>query len=209
MIKMLKALLLSAVAILMMSGTASATPYSFANITGEAEDLSGQLRVDVTSAGAGSVMFTFFNNIGIPSSLTDIYFDDGTLLAQGTITSSPGANFSFLATPNDLPGGNTVGFQTTQPWSLDSDRPVMANGINLSSEWVAVTFSLLPNLTFLDTIAALNDGSLRIGLHVQGIGADGGGDSYVNVSAVPDGGMTMSLLGLALAGIGLVARRLT
>jgi hypothetical protein len=50
----------------------------------------------------------------------------------------------------------------------------------------------------------LENGDLRIGLHIQGF-SNGESESYVN--KVPDGGMTVSLLGLALAGMGVVARR--
>jgi hypothetical protein len=42
-------------------------------------------------------------------------------------------------------------------------------------------------------------------MHVQAIGTTGDSDSYVN--NVPDGGMTITLLGMAMAGMGLASRR--
>ena len=74
-------------------------------------------------------------------------------------------------------------------------------------------------MTYADTIAAMGTGDLRIGLHVPAIAPQGGSDSYINggpsadpfcttnCTTVPDGGMTISLLGMAMAGLGFVARR--
>jgi hypothetical protein len=81
----------------------------------------------------------------------------------------------------------------------------MENGVNASTESVTIIFNLLPGVSFDDTVAALGTGDLRIGLHVQAIGEPGGSDSYIN--KVPDGGLTLSLLGIGLGGLGLFARR--
>ncbi len=55
---------------------------------------------------------------------------------------------------------------------------------------------------YSDTLAMLNDGSLRIGLHVQAIGAPGGSDSYVNnpIHAPAPGAILLGSLGTALVG---------
>jgi hypothetical protein len=200
--------LLCAAATLMMAGSANATSFTFARITNtNVENLAGQLSVDVTANGA-FVDFRFTNAVGTPSSIADIYFDDGTLLGIASITDSGvGVAFTRNATPGDLPGRHLASppFVTTAGFTADSDPPVAPDGVNLASEWVTITFSLINNMTYADTIAALNDGSLRIGLHVQAIGTAGGSDSYVNT--VPDGGMTLMLLGGALVGLGALRRR--
>src|SRR5262245_47586865 len=75
---------------------AHAVTFTFHNITNTQANLSGQLSVEVTEgAVAGTVDFTFYNNVGIASSITDIYFDDGTLLALASVTNSPTGTVSF------------------------------------------------------------------------------------------------------------------
>jgi hypothetical protein len=204
-----KTLLLAAFGTVMTAAPAHAVQYTFGLITdnGNGANLAGQLIVDVTAGLNGTVDFTFTNNVGIASSITDVYFDDGTLLDLAGITSSAGVAFLDPASPGNLPSGNTASppFVTTADFSADSDSPITANGVNAAGEWLTINFTLQGLQTYQDTINALNSGALRIGLHVQAIGVPGGSDSYVNT--VPDGGVTMALLGMALTGLGLMARR--
>jgi hypothetical protein len=209
-----KILLFTAIAALAMAGSARADGITlgFVRLTNNGNaNVASQLTVQVAAVGTNQVSFTFFNAVGIASSITDIYFDDGTLLGLSGVTSSAGVNFNTPAVPGNLPGGNTAAppFETTAGWSADSDSPVAPNGVNAAGEWVTITFNLINGKNINDTIAALGNGDLRIGLHVQAIGATNGSDSYINTpgTSVPDGGMTISLLGLALAGLGLVSRR--
>lgn len=181
-------------------------------------DISSQLSVSVEGVTENKVSFTFYNNVGTVSSITDIYFDDGTLLGISTIESSLGVSFSAPATPKDLPGANLISppFVTStaanEYFSADSDSQggVVNNGVNSSSEWVRIVFSLVNGKSFGDTTAALASGALRIGLHVQGIGATmvttGGSDSYVNTPVpVPAAAW---LLASGLIGLAVVRRRI-
>jgi MYXO-CTERM domain-containing protein len=183
------------------SATALATvTYSFQNVTANsvANAASGQaqLSVDVAPVGLNQVSFTFFNAGPAAMSITDVYFDDGTLLGIASITNGPGVNFSQGASPPNLPGGNllTPAFNTTAGFFADSDPPAQPNGVN-PGEQLTIVFDLINGQTFNDTINALNTPGdyLRIGIHVQGF-ADGGSESFVN--NVPAPGM------LALAGAG-------
>jgi len=180
--------------------------FTFFNITNNNnEDLSDQLYGVVSSVG-DQVAFTFYNDVGIASSITDIYFDDGTLLGIASISSSEGVAFTQPATPGDLPGGNdlTPPFVTTKGFSADSDPPAAPNGVNAATEWVQIVFDLVGGQTFADTIAALTDKSLRVGLHVQAIGALGGSDSYVNnIPFDPNQGQVPLPGALVLLGAGL------
>jgi hypothetical protein len=200
---------------IMLAASAQAALFGFTKITNNAsEDLSGQLLVDVTDAGSSGgfnlVSFRFTNDIGIASSITDVYWDDGTLLAIGTPAGSSGVSFSSPATPGNLPGANDASppFQTTQQFSADSDSPVTENGVNSASEFLDVVFTIQAGLGFADTIAAINDGSLRMGMHVQAIGAQGESDGYVNnPQPVPaPGAAILATMGLTI--VSAVRRRM-
>lgn len=152
-----------------------------------------QLWLDVTDQSGGSTLtgqalFIFRNAGPAPSSITDVYFDDGTLLGIASVQNSAGVSFSQGAAPPNLPGGNamTPAFRTTAGFSADSNAPTQPNGAN-PGERVGVLFNLLPGATYFDVIAALNgnvvhaDGApaLRVGLHAQGF-ADGASAAFVN-----------------------------
>lgn len=192
------------------AGTSSAAwageIFDFYKITNNGSpDVGAQLTVEVSSAAGGTVDFTFRNNVGVISSITDVYFDDGTLLGIADITHSAGVTFSQGADPGDLPGGNGADpdFEATQGFTADSDGQgggVKENGVNASDEWLTINFTLKDGQTYNQTLLALADGSLRIGIHVQGFD-DGGSDSYVNNAIVPlPGTAAMAGGGLFLAG---------
>ena len=144
--------------------------------TGEA-----QLYVDITDPGAGQMLFTFFNSGPLASSITDVYFDDGSLLGIASIDNSdPGVSFTQLATPSNLPGGSAIDppFVTTAGFSADSDPPPTSNGVN-PGESVGILFDLQPGKTADDVWDDLSLMALRIGIHVQGF-EGGASESFVN-----------------------------
>lgn len=199
----------------------AAATYSFYNITnnditgGAVADGKANLKVEVIDLGSvnnvNQVQFKFTNTSS--SSLTDIYFDDGTLLGISSIyDSGAGVSFSQDASPPNLPGGNTVTppFVVTAGFLADSNPPVAGNGVSMN-EWLAIDFNLINGKTYDDVLSALalpNNGlgpnDLRIGVHVQGF-ANNGSESFINiegtVSPVPEADAWVMMV----AGLGLVS----
>jgi hypothetical protein len=193
-----------ALAVVTTVSAAQAATYSFVGVTnnGATNTNTGQtqLSVDVTDSGSGTVSFAFSNSGPLASSITDVYWDDqaGVLGTMGSITGSAGVSYSQIASPGNLPGGNTIGFSVSPSGaSADSNPPVQPMGVN-PGEWLTIVWSLVTGATYGDVLAALNlggdqSGSLRIGIHVQGF-ANGGSESFVNTPApvpVPAAGLLM------------------
>jgi len=176
--------------------------------------------VDIEGVDYNQTLFTFKNTGPIDSYISDIYFDDGELLQIASIMNSSGVLFDDPATPSNLPGGNTVvpPFFATGDFSADNDKA--ENGVDNyegltgeTEESVGIMFALQTEKTFDDVIKAINvgfnpdlyytdsggwtDPSLRIGLHIQGIGEYS--DSFI-LTPVP-GALLLGILGFGAAGM--------
>ena len=203
----------------------TSTTYSFvgvgdpsANATNVTTGINS-LRVEVKDLGVAlsgysQVAFKFTN--ASTSSLTDVYFDDGTLLGIASISDSgTTVSFSEGAKPANLPGGNylTPDFKTTKGFSADSNPPVSPNGVT-SGEWLTIIFDLQSGKNYQSVISALalpNGGGtddLRIGLHVQSF-TNGGSASFVNVvTPIPEAKTyAMMLAGMGLIGFTVLRRQ--
>lgn len=187
---MKKSILVYVLAFTLFCATAKAGPtYSFTHIVepgdGATELADGaigvaQLFVELTDLDS-QVKFTFTNTGPEASSITDVYFDDGTLLGIASITNTIGlVGFSQRASPPNLPGGNNVvpHFVTTADFSVHSDPPTQPLGVN-PGESLGITFDLQVGRLFNDILNELDLGVLRIGIHVQGYSSSGG-ESFIN-----------------------------
>ena len=168
------------------------------NLAGNCAIGEAQLTVDVSNPAAAVIRFQLANAGPAASSITDVYFDNGPLQALSLILNTAGSvEFSPFASPPNLPGGNLLSppFETTRGFSADSDSPVQPMGVN-PGESLGILFLLEPGTSFADALAGLEDGSLRIGIHVQGF-SSGGSESFVNAVPEPLGLLGVALLALA------------
>jgi hypothetical protein len=175
-----------------------------------------QFKVDVIATGSDfaaasashDVMFKFTNLGPTQSTISEIYFYDGTLFnntvppggfVAPTLTySGPGISFGLTEiNPGNLPGDNNYfgNIHVPQPalvFAADPGSTAPDNGVNPSGEWVAFSFSL-PNTTYADILTALGtantpnssgiaayiDGTLVLGIHGVNF-ASGDSVSFVN-----------------------------
>lgn len=207
-------------------GVAHAETYSFSCLSSTAAqacaDGQSTLTMDVTDAGelAGvkQVDFTLRNFSSSSSSITEIYFDDGSLLGIATVLDSgAGVTFSQIGSgsPANLPGGSSlpVPFQTTAGFLVDTGNGGPSKGVeNLLDggvqEFVTIRFNLIAGKIFSDTLAAMNGplgvgDDLRVGLHVKSYDVIVGDSSASFVNAVPEPGALL----LLASGAGLLGWR--
>ncbi len=211
---LIKFIFVALLAVVAMPRDSQAVLYGFYNITANSPDDAAigesQLSVDVLwNEVDGLVEFTFANSGPYASSITDVYFMGGTLLAMAEIDEGGGGvDFSQYASPENLPGGQNVGFTATQGLTADSNPPVQANGVN-PGEWLTIGFTLQGGQTYQSVLDDLNDGDLRIGIHVQGF-ASGGSESFVTSGSAPapvPEPATVLLLGSGLVGLAAFRKR--
>ena len=166
--------------------------FGFTRITNNGlTNVASQLTVEVTNPTSGTVAFTFKNMGSTPSIVTDIYFEyDGLFVGNPSLSDSDGAatavDFEVAKNPGTLPGGNgpPVNFDSALNLSRTSGDGVNSGLNNFNNigdqEYLTSTFTLASGVSFADVITAVNEGDLRIGMHVQSIGTTGNSDGFIN-----------------------------
>ena len=182
--------------------------------------VASQLTLDVSAFGTSQALFRLSNTGPIASTISDVLFYDGALLGISALRD----NNDQIAGQLGLAG---VGFTKGVPFRPDSlpryptatygadrdSRGGVANGVD-NGEWLEILFDLKPGMSFQDLLNGLASGQVFAGLHVQGIGSTGGSDWYKSdpismdsPTSVPDGALTILLLGAALISIEAFRRR--
>ena len=207
----------------MASVPVQAATYSFACLSnsnaGHCADGEAGLVMDVTDAGNGRVDFTFRNYSAQGGIVSEVYFDDGTLLGIAALLDS-GAGVDFTdqgVNPGNLPAHNnaTPAFATTAGFAVDVVKNANKDGIGNTldggvQEFLTIRFDLINGHTFANTLQALDgqltgsqgEPALRVGLHVVAF-ANGGSESFMNLAAPVPEADTYALM---LVGLGLVGR---
>ena len=179
-LNLVKSLLaVAGVAALSAVSAAPASAFSFSNIAGgdtPGDAYANSFTFDVLNQGS-SVLFKITNsgNAAAPDMfISKVFFDDnGYLSAPSVNIGNVGlVDFSGGASNDQLPqGGNN--FTTDYAFSRNPGAG-NANGIQ-APETLGLSF----NGNYTNVLAALTDGTLKIGLHVQAL-QNGQSDSYIS-----------------------------
>ena len=162
---------------------APASAFGFGNIMGG--DTVGDAYVndfsfDVSGDGDNVLFKIANNNTSVPGIfIGSVYFDTGNnaglLSAFGLDAGNTGTvDFKDNGTANMSQSANL-----TTPWSTDFSATKSGGASNGVQTGEALGFSFAGN--YNNVVSALNAGSLRLGLHVQGI--NGGSDTFVSSSS--------------------------
>lgn len=161
----------------------STSAFSFGNIAGGdtiGDSYVNDFSFDVTDTGNNSVGFKIKNNNTSVAGIFigSVYFDAGNntglLSSFGINTGNTGTvNFADNGTANMPQSANL-----TTAWSTDFSATKTGGASNGVQTGEALGLSFAGN--YANVVSALNAGTLRLGLHVQGI--NGGSDTFVSSS---------------------------
>jgi hypothetical protein len=156
--------------------------------------------MNVSESDSGQAVFEFHNENLTSSSVARIYFEDYGLDEVEDIQFSWGIYFEKDRRPANFPGGGALEPDFDTAFSISASPPPVWHGIRPGGQ-LTVTVELDHGITYSDILTRLNEGSLRIGMHVIGL-FDGSSFSAVNEIPEP---ATIGLLGLG--GLFMVRRR--
>ena len=207
---------------------------SFFQITNNGNpSIASQLNVNIATVDSDStiIRFTFTNDVGIDSSVTEIYVDDGDQHTDGNGDNDGGTFFNAvtifdqsntvddgvvtdvdfvaeMANPGDLPGGNIVGFESTLALLAEANPPPKHNGINEALDFLVLDLDLRDSGSFLwsDLLSAIANNTFRLGFHVISIDEDDTQDGSESFVTIPLPASSFLAIG-GLGAIGLRRRR--
>jgi len=186
-----------ATVVLLSGGAAHAIGFSC--ITGDNATQCGigeaQFSATLADLGSGKVSITFANSGTAASFIAQVYIDDdaGAFASIASITNGLGTKFISGGNPSNLPGGNTVAPSFSATLRAAADKPGTNKDGADPGESFALNLSLNGGISFAAVQAALDGGTIRLGIHGQGLGVGtglGGSESFVNGGgpAIPEPG---------------------
>lgn len=188
------------------------------------------VEISVDPWGVNQVIFKIAN-VGGPSGsfINQIYFEDkGDYLGAFSsfkydLELGQTLKYALGANPNQPPG---LVFDVVPDLSSDADNQKKVNGIN-PGEVLGIIINLNSSYTFADIENGFDydayrvppEALLRLAVHVQGLGTEDESDTFATDNTwnpfkdtppygVPDGSMTLSLLGIALLGVEYMRRKM-
>jgi phosphoheptose isomerase len=193
---------------LLSTAPASALTFGFQNIfpaslaEQNGDGFAGDFFVDVSSNGSNTVLFKFLNQaqpITATRFIGDVYFDQSN---SSPVLSNITHNVNNLGTVNfsshngSFPQGNQISFNEDFKSKFTDNA---SNGVQ-TGEVLGISF----DGNYNNVISAIQDGSLRIGIHAQAIDGDDSDSYYNKTTSVP----TPALLpGLIAIGAGVLRKR--
>ena len=121
--------------------------------------------------------FEFSNESTIDLAVAGVFFEQGPLTAFDSLLEGPGTQFSWPASQEDLPGGNTLIPPFDTWFSAGAEPPPSESGIN-PGESVTFLFEMSEGITVREIGYQLANGDVRVGAHVIGF-PDGSSESAV------------------------------
>jgi hypothetical protein len=182
--------------LLLGAAPARAEVFSFYCLTDNGNNCVGLLQADAqvevrTAQVSETTMSFWFTNraLGDPSSITQIFFDSPLLVGPARVQDrSTGVDYGTATGDRNLPGGKPFGFKAAFGIEPNSAGGSSRNGVD-PGEYLVLQISYADPTPGANerVIAGLNDGTTRVGLHVQGIGQAGGSDALVtSIEAIPE-----------------------
>ena len=159
----------------------------------------GQVYDNILEQMVDKVTFKFTNTGPVASSISEIYFYDGSLLNMHSIDDSYGdVDFKDLGEdthPDELPGYSPDPILLVVLSATEADNPESKKGVK-PGEWIKIGYTLLPGKAFQDLLDDLTIGEVVIGVHVKSIDqASSAGTKSDSFITTPEPA-TLVLLGL-------------
>ena len=181
---------------------AQAAVVGFEDISGTGGGLAveGQITVEVSDLGGSQALFMFRNAGGAAGIFTQFNFDDADdVLSSVASLDNSDPNVEFVNEVKNLPQGNNAGPAFNSEFGFTrAKKGGVTNGVD-GMQYFGVTFNVAGS--FIDLLASLDAGTLRIGSHVQSLG-DGSSDTLITTSSDPDPVPLPAAGFMLLAGIG-------